>query len=122
MKKTDSSPELPKTTKADVAKAANRANVLGQETDHLLDSVKRKNSRAIWWFIFSWSLLFLVAVITLFFVLRGINRQNQLAQQNSDHIDCVIKVLSTPLPAGSAHKYTDYKSRLTADCHIKFTP
>lgn len=101
-----------------IEKKSNQAHVLNDATQDLLHSVKKKNNKAVGWFIISWTLLFVVAIITLIFVLRGINRQNYLAEQNTDHIDCIIKTLSTPIPKGSEHRVIEY---LSGECHIKFT-
>ncbi len=66
--------------------------------------------------------------ITAFFTLSvililgtvGIYYQVHLATQNKQHIDCIIKDLSTPLPPGAKAKYIQYQTRLNADCKIKF--
>lgn len=110
MKKIDLSVASP--TKAEVDRAALKANVLDKETNDLLESVAAKNYNAIKWFIISWSILFALAVF-------GIYYQNKLATQNKAHIDCIIKDLATPLPSGSQHKYIQI---LSDECHIKFTP
>ena len=69
----------------------------------------------------------IVGAVTIFLILvlvgigvAGIYKQNQIAAANKDHIDCIIKDLSTPLPPGAKARVIDYQSRLTADCKIKF--
>lgn len=57
---------------------------------------------------------------SLVLVAYGINQNNRLATQSKQHIDCIIKDLSTPQPSGTTHKYIDYQTRLTSDCKIKF--
>ena len=59
------------------------------------------------------SILLIVGII-------GIFSQTHLAQQNKNHIDCIIKDLSTPLPPGDKARVIDYQTRLQADCKIKF--
>lgn len=113
MKKTDSS-AASVVTKADVDRAALKARVLGEETTRVLDSVASKNYNAIRWFVVSWSVLFGLAVFGLF-------QQNHIAQENKNHIDCIIKDLATPRPTDKSQKYIDYQSILSKDCKIKFT-
>lgn len=97
---------------------AREVKTLDTATQDLLKSVKKKNNRALLAAIIAFSLLFLVGVITLVFVLKGINRQNQLAQQNTNHIDCIVKLLATPLPSNKEHKVIEY---LGATCKVRFT-
>lgn len=59
------------------------------------------------------SLLLIVGVVGIFY-------QNHIATQSKNHIDCIIKDLSTPIPEGAKTKYIDYQTRLQADCKIKF--
>jgi hypothetical protein len=98
---------------------------LNGATEDLLRSVKKKNNRALWAMIVAFSLLLLVGVVTLVFVLQGVNKQNalakqtaELAQKNTDHIDCIIKSLSTPIPPGQEHRVIEYR---LGECNIKFT-
>lgn len=95
-------------------KATQYAHTLDEETQATLDRVRTKNNKAIGWFIVSWTILLLLALF-------GIYYQNRLATQSKNHIDCIIKDLSTPLPAGAKARYIDYQTRLSADCRIKFT-
>lgn len=68
-------------------------------------------------------LVVLTAVLvlgSLVLVGYGINQNNKLAGQAKDHIDCIIKDLSTPLPPGAKARVIDYQTRLSSDCKIKF--
>lgn len=68
-----------------------------------------------------------VGAVTIFLVLvlvgigvAGIYRQNQIAVENKNHIDCIIKDLSMPLPAAAKARVIDYQAPLQADCKIEF--
>lgn len=97
--------------KSKVVQASEQVKVLDEETQALLSSVKRNNTKAISWFIACWTILFLLAV-------GGIWKQNLIAAQNKQHIDCIIKDLATPQKPGTQHKYIE---NLSTDCKIKFT-
>lgn len=101
------------TAKNKVTRASEHARAIDEETQALLSSVKNRNSRAIGWFIVSWTILFILSLVGLYY-------QNHLASQNKQHIDCIIKDLSTPQQPGKT-KYIDYRSVLSSDCNIKFS-
>lgn len=63
---------------------------------------------------------FCLIVVLLATGVIGVLYQNHYALQNKNHIDCIIKDLATPQPAGTAHKYIDYQTSLTSNCKIKF--
>lgn len=97
-------------TKSEVDKASEHATTLNDETQALLHSVRSKNSKALKWFIICWTILFLLAV-------GGIWKQNQIANQSKNHIDCIVKLFTTPLPQGSRTKFI---SNAYTSCNIKF--
>lgn len=99
------------TAKNKVQKATDYAHALDDETQAVLVAVRSKNSKAIKWFVVSWTVLFALAVF-------GIYYQNHLATQNKQHIDCIIKDLATPLKPGTRAKYIE---NLSTDCKIRFT-
>jgi hypothetical protein len=73
-----------------------------------------------------WRDILVVATALLVFgslvlVAYGIHQNNALSVKSNNHIDCIIRDLSTPQKAGTSHKYIDPRSALTRDCHIKFT-
>lgn len=88
-----------KDNKATVAAttAANKADVLDQETRALLGTAKKKNTQVFLIAIFFYTVLLVLGIL-------GIYRQNQIAAQNKGHIDCIVKFLTAPIPAGSTHK------------------
>lgn len=94
-------------TRAEVA--GDKARVLDEHTNHLLESVKKKNNKALAWFIVSWSVLFVLGVVGIFY-------QNRLATQNKNHIDCIVKLLATPSSPGQSRHITDLST-----CKIKVT-
>lgn len=98
-----------------VLQAGNKAHVIDEETQTLLNSVRLKNARALKWGAACFLILFAIGV-------GGIVWQNRIANQSKQHIDCIIKDLSTPQKPGTTHKYIDPRSSLTRDCNIKFTP
>lgn len=63
---------------------------------------------------------FILIVVLLATGVIGILYQNHYALQNKNHIDCIIKDLSTPTSPGTS-KHIDYQSVLNKDCKIKFT-
>lgn len=102
-------------TDAITKKAANKAHALDEASQTLRASAKRK-----------WSIAYILAGVafTIIWVSIGISilYQNHYALQNKNHIDCIIKDLSTPQQPGTTHKYIDYRSILSNDCDIRFTP
>lgn len=96
---------------AKVKKAADKAHYLDQETRATLTAVRKKNSKAVTWFIISWTILLLVG-------LGGIYQQNRIANQNKKHIDCIVKLLASPLPIGARARVLTNPS---TTCNIKFT-
>lgn len=92
-------------------KKAEEVRVLDTATQDLLATVKNKNNKAIKWFVISWTLLFALGVF-------GIFKQNQIANANKTHIDCIVKLLATPLPAGSKSRVLTNPS---TTCNIRFT-
>lgn len=91
---------------------------LTEATSDLISRIEKANSKSR---VVGLITLALITVLVGLGVL-GIYKQNTIAKTTQEHTDCIIKDLSTPLPAGSTHKYIDIQSRLTADCHIKFAP
>lgn len=63
---------------------------------------------------------YLLLSILLIVGIVGIYYQNHIAAQSKNHIDCIIKDLSTPVSPGTT-KHIDYRSVLNKDCKIKFT-
>lgn len=98
------------TARTKVDKAAQYAHTLDEETQATLNSVRSKNNKAIKWFVISWTILFLLAV-------GGIIKQTQIANQSKNHLDCIVKLFTTPLPK-------DQRSRTISNpnttCNINF--
>jgi hypothetical protein len=57
------------------------------------------------------SVLLIVGVIGIFY-------QNHLANQNKQHIDCIVKLFTTPAPSGTKLRFIQNPSRT---CNIKFS-
>lgn len=61
-----------------------------------------------------------VAVILLLAVgIAGILYQNHIANQNKQHIDCIVKLFTTPLPSNATSRTIQNPS---TTCDIRFTP
>lgn len=91
--------------------ASDKAHYLDQETRDVLRAVTNKNNKAIRWFIVSWTILLVVGV-------AGIYQQNRIASKNQKHIDCIVKLFTTPLPP-TAHARAITNPSTT--CNISFT-
>lgn len=94
-------------TKSKVTQASEKVRVLDKETQDTLQAVRSKNTKAVIFFIISWSVLLCVGIY-------GIYRQNVLAEKNQAHIDCIIKLFATPTKPGQSRHITDL-----ATCNIK---
>lgn len=85
-----------------------------QKVEDSIAEVSRKNRNFRLWA----SVSLVALLITLALSVAALYQQNHLAAQNKDHLDCIVKLFSTPLPA-------DKKTRFISDpnhtCGIKFT-
>lgn len=84
-------------TESNMVKSATKAHTLDEATQALINSIKRKDARFRVWFMITWTLLLVIGIF-------GIYKQNQIANANKQHIDCIVKLFTTPTPHGSAHK------------------
>lgn len=121
-------------TDATVRKASEKAHALDAVSQDLYKtrkSVKRKWNKALIAAAICFLILFMLGVASYIRINQTVNKQNralalqnQIAIQSKQHIDCIIKDLSTPPPPGAspnAKKYIDIRSTLSSDCNIKFT-
>lgn len=97
-----------------VKKAASKAHALDEASQTLRSSARRKWNKAIIFAVAAFLILCVIGVVGIFY-------QVHYAYLNKQHIDCIIKDLSTPQKPGTTHKYIDYRSILSSDCNIKFT-
>lgn len=98
-------------TATKVEAASKEVHRLDIATQDLLESIRVKNKKALYWFITCWTILLCVAVY-------GVYKQVSIAAQSKQNIDCIFKDLSTPQQPGTQHKYI---SELSSQCNIKFT-
>lgn len=91
--------------------AADRAHSLDESSQQLLSSIKRKDNLFRIWFSLTWTILLILAIF-------GLYKQNEIANANKQHIDCIVKYFVTPLPPGKTHKLISDASNA---CHINFT-
>lgn len=87
---------------------------LSVATEDLMRSIETNNRKARNFGIIA--ILLLVLIITIGVV--GIYKQNTIAVNNQRHIDCIIKLSETPLPANERAKFID---NLNNTCQIRFT-
>lgn len=78
-------------TETRVARKARQVHTLDEVTQDLLKSIRKNDNRFRMWFLVSWTVLLIVGVF-------GIYHQNQIASANQKHIDCIVKLFTTPLP------------------------
>lgn len=97
-------------SKKAVDKASEKTRILDTATQELLRSTRKKNSLAVTSFVVCWSILLIVGIF-------GIFKQNEIANQNKTHIDCIVKLLATPQKPGTTHKFITDASQT---CNIKF--
>lgn len=97
-------------TESKVSTASAKAHSLDETTQHLRKSAKRKYNIAL--ILGSIAFLILLAVGVI-----GVVKQNQIANKNKTHIDCIVKLLATPQKPGTSHKFISDASQT---CDIKF--
>ena len=78
----------PKLTPA-IAKAADKAHALDSTTQDLLKKQQTKDTRFRTWCYISLTLVIALGVV-------GIFKQNEIATQNKNHIDCIVKLFTSP--------------------------
>lgn len=98
-------------TQSKVNQASKQANVLNEETRKVLDNAKKKNTKALVVGMIFYTILLLT-------ILGGYVYQDILANQNKKHIDCIVKLLASPLPPGSRARVLTNPS---TTCNIKFS-
>lgn len=88
---------LSKQPKTVADKASDKAHAIDEATQSLIKSIETKDRRLRVWFVVSWTILLLIGIV-------GIYKQNQIANQNKQHIDCIVKLFVTPTPPNTLHK------------------
>lgn len=86
------------------------AYTLNAEIQAILDSQKRKFNLFYFFLVLFYTSLLIVGMF-------GIYKQNQIAQQNKNHLDCIIKLSETPLGPTDRAKYID---NLNNTCQVRF--
>lgn len=51
--------------------------------------------------------IIVIALCSLLLIAYGIRRNNQIAEQQRNHIDCIVKLLSTPSKPGQTRRIVD---------------
>lgn len=98
-------------TELKVNKASREVHALDKATQELIESIRLKDARFRKWFIITWTILLLVGIF-------GIYKQNEIAAKNQKHIDCIVKLFTTPLPKSARSRAIENPS---TTCNIKFT-
>lgn len=91
-------------------KKSKEVKVLDETTKELLASIEHKDSRRRFW-----STVAFVALLVA--ILLSILYQFRLATQSKNHIDCIVKLFSTPIPKDSRTKFI---SDAYTTCNIRF--
>lgn len=91
-------------------KAATKAHTLD---DTIQERLAKQDAQDKKFRISAYILLGLVLILGVV----GVYRQNQIATENQKHIDCIVKLFTTPLPA-TAHSRAITNPSTT--CNIKF--
>lgn len=100
---------LPQTKVLD---AAERAHVINQTIQETLNRQEKNDRRFRFWSYATLTILLCIGI-------GGIYYQNHIASKNQQHIDCIVKLFTTPLPHGATGRVITNPS---TDCNIKFTP
>jgi hypothetical protein len=94
----------------EVRQSSEKAHAIDATTQAVLDNLHRKDRRLRFWAISLFFILFAVGIIGIFY-------QNKLANQNKQHIDCIIKLFVTPAHPGQTRQIADLTT-----CQIKVSP
>lgn len=82
---------------------------LDTATQAIIKRLNKNDQRLRFSALLAISLLMVVGVF-------GIYKQNQIANKNKEHIDCIIKLFTTPTSSGQTRRIIDLES-----CQIKVT-
>lgn len=94
-----------------LSKAADKAHVLDETIQQQLARQDHKDRR------FRGSAYILLGLLVTLGII-GIYRQNQIATKNQQHIDCIVKLFTTPLPSSARARTIENPS---STCNIKFS-
>lgn len=98
-------------TKTRLLQASEQVERLDKTTQEIISTIESKDRRFRFWGYLSLTLLLIVGVV-------GIYKQNEIATKNQQHIDCIVKLFTTPLPANERSRTIQNPS---STCDIKFT-
>lgn len=79
----------------------------------LMTSIAKNNRKSRIWA----GIATIILTGTLVVGVIGIYEQNNIATNNKQHIDCIVKLLATPQKPGTTHKFITDASQT---CNIKF--
>ncbi len=111
MKPLTTSTNFLKIPKTNGDRAAERAHVINETIQRTLHLQEQKDRRFRFWGYFSLTIVLIVGVL-------GIYQQNNIASQNKQHLDCIVKLFATPTPPFARTKFIQNAS---TQCNIKFT-
>lgn len=101
-----------------VEKAANKAHALDEAGQMLRESARKKWNKSLIAFIACFLILFALGVASYVRINQSVNKQNDIAQENKQHIDCIVKLFTTPLPTTAR---TRTISNASSTCNINFS-
>lgn len=104
-------------TESKVTTSSRKAHDLDAESQLIRDSAHRKYTVALVLGIIAFSILFTVGVVGLYKQNENLNRQEIIAKHNQQHIDCIVKLFTTPLPANARSRSI---SNPATTCNIQF--
>lgn len=101
-----------------VETAANKAHALDEAGQTLRENARKKWNKSLMAFIACFLVLFGLGVASYIRINQSITKQNEIAQQNKQHIDCVVKLFTTPLPKEARSRTI---SNPSTTCNINFS-
>lgn len=109
-----------------VAKKAKETRVLNKETQDLMDYIRAKDKWFRRWLGLTAVAIALILCIVILRQNQTINKQNEaiklqneIALKNQTHIDCIVKLFTTPLPPNTRSRTI---SNPSTTCNINFVP
>ncbi len=94
-----------------VLDAAERAHIINETIQSTLHRQEKNDRRFRFWSYATLSIILCVGI-------GGIYYQNHIANQNKQHLDCIVKLFATPTPPFARTKFIQDASN---KCNIKFS-
>lgn len=95
-----------------VQEAANRAHIIDETIQATLHRQERNDRRFRFWSYTTLTIILCVGIVGIFY-------QNHIANQNKQHLDCIVKLFTIPTPPFARTKFIQNAS---TNCNIRFAP